>query len=175
MPCRRGFTLIELLVVVAIIAVLAALCVSRDRQLHALMAAEIAMEHHLGLTCDPVEGYVQIPCIERNMTGCLRAFESASFSLLTDGRHLVSFDEVVEVMYRTGLDLQRDYLGEVYRDAGRLHAHDLLGRRVGLALDDGAGARRLRVGGNHGEDQQTDQREPVRHGRNSRPGIHTRS
>ena len=72
-------------------------------------AAEIAMEHHLGLTCDPVEGYVQIPCIERNMTGCLRAFESASFSLLTDGRHLVSFDEVVEVMYRTGLDLQSAY------------------------------------------------------------------
>lgn len=72
-------------------------------------AAEIAMEHHLGLTCDPVEGYVQIPCIERNMTACLRAFESASFSLLTDGRHLVSFDEVVEVMYRTGLDLQSAY------------------------------------------------------------------
>ena len=72
-------------------------------------AAEIAMEHHLGLTCDPVEGYVQIPCIERNMTGCLRAFESASFSMLTDGRHLVSFDEVVEVMYRTGLDLQSAY------------------------------------------------------------------
>jgi L-serine dehydratase len=72
-------------------------------------AAEIGMEHHLGLTCDPVEGYVQIPCIERNMTACLRAFECASFSLLTDGRHLVSFDEVVEVMYRTGLDLQSAY------------------------------------------------------------------
>ncbi|MCL4200873.1 MAG: L-serine ammonia-lyase, iron-sulfur-dependent, subunit alpha [Pirellulaceae bacterium] len=72
-------------------------------------AAEIGMEHHLGLTCDPVEGYVQIPCIERNMTACLRAFECASFSMLTDGRHLVSFDEVVEVMYRTGLDLQSAY------------------------------------------------------------------
>lgn len=72
-------------------------------------AAEIGMEHHLGLTCDPVEGYVQIPCIERNMTACLRAFECASFSLLTDGRHLVSFDDVVEVMYRTGLDLQSAY------------------------------------------------------------------
>ncbi len=72
-------------------------------------AAEIGMEHHLGLTCDPVEGYVQIPCIERNMTACLRAFECASFSLLTDGRHLVSFDDVVEVMYRTGLDIQSAY------------------------------------------------------------------
>ena len=72
-------------------------------------AAEIGMEHHLGLTCDPVEGYVQIPCIERNMTACLRAFECASFSLLTDGRHLVSFDDVVEVMYRTGQDLQSAY------------------------------------------------------------------
>jgi len=72
-------------------------------------AAEIGMEHHLGLTCDPVEGYVQIPCIERNMTACLRAFECASFSMLTDGHHLVSFDEVVEVMYRTGLDLQSAY------------------------------------------------------------------
>lgn len=72
-------------------------------------AAEIGMEHHLGLTCDPVEGYVQIPCIERNMTACLRSFECASFSLLTDGKHLVSFDDVVEVMYRTGLDLQSAY------------------------------------------------------------------
>lgn len=72
-------------------------------------AAEIGMEHHLGLTCDPVEGYVQIPCIERNMTACLRAFECASFSLLTDGHHLVSFDEVIEVMYRTGRDIQSAY------------------------------------------------------------------
>jgi len=72
-------------------------------------AAEIGMEHHLGLTCDPVEGYVQIPCIERNMTACLRAFECGSFSTLTDGHHLVSFDEVIEVMYRTGLDLQSAY------------------------------------------------------------------
>ena len=72
-------------------------------------AAEVAMEHNLGLTCDPVEGFVQIPCIERNMTASLRAFESASFSLLTDGHHLVSFDDAVEVMYRTGHDLQSAY------------------------------------------------------------------
>lgn len=72
-------------------------------------AAEMAMEHHLGLTCDPVEGFVQIPCIERNMTACLRAFECAAFSMMTDGEHLVSFDDVVEVMYRTGHDLQAAY------------------------------------------------------------------
>jgi L-serine dehydratase len=85
-------------------------------------AAEMGMEHHLGLTCDPVEGYVQIPCIERNMTACLRAFECASFALLTDGRHLVTFDEVIEVMYRTGKDLQSRYretaaggLAEIWR------------------------------------------------------------
>jgi L-serine dehydratase len=72
-------------------------------------AAEVGMEHHLGLTCDPVEGYVQIPCIERNMTACLRAFECAAFAMLTDGHHRVSFDDVVEVMYRTGHDLQAAY------------------------------------------------------------------
>jgi L-serine dehydratase len=72
-------------------------------------AAEIAMEHHLGLTCDPIEGYVQIPCIERNMIACLRAFECASFSVTTDGRHLVSFDDVIEVMYRTGQDMRSAY------------------------------------------------------------------
>jgi len=77
-------------------------------------AAEIAMEHHLGLTCDPVEGYVQIPCIERNMTAALRAFECATFSLLTDGRHLISFDDVIAVMDETGHDLQ-----QAYRETGR--------------------------------------------------------
>jgi L-serine dehydratase len=69
-------------------------------------AAEMAMEHNLGLTCDPIEGYVQIPCIERNMNAALRAIECAAFTLLTDGRHLISFDDVIEVMNRTGRDLQ---------------------------------------------------------------------
>jgi L-serine dehydratase len=88
-------------------------------------AAEIGMEHHLGLTCDPVLGYVQIPCIERNMTACLRAFECASFSLLTDGRHLVSFDDVIEVMDRTGRDLQ-----SAYRETARGGLADLWRRRM---------------------------------------------
>ena len=72
-------------------------------------AAEMAMEHNLGLTCDPIEGYVQIPCIERNMNAALRALECAAFTLLTDGRHLVSFDDVIEVMNATGRDLQAAY------------------------------------------------------------------
>ena len=89
-------------------------------------AAEIGMEHHLGLTCDPVEGYVQIPCIERNMTACLRAFECASFSLLTDGKHLVSFDDVIDVMYRTGIDIQ-----SAYRETARGGLAELWRRRAG--------------------------------------------
>jgi L-serine dehydratase len=72
-------------------------------------AAEIAMEHLLGLTCDPVEGYVQVPCIERNLVACLRAFESATYALLTDGKHLVTFDDVIAVMKQTGRDLQSAY------------------------------------------------------------------
>lgn len=88
-------------------------------------AAEIGMEHHLGLTCDPVLGYVQIPCIERNMTACLRAFECGSFALLTDGRHLVSFDDVIEVMDRTGRDLQ-----SAYRETARGGLAELWRRRM---------------------------------------------
>ena len=72
-------------------------------------AAEIAMEHSLGLTCDPIEGYVQVPCIERNMVACLRAFETATYALLTDGKHLITFDDVIAVMRRTGCDLQSAY------------------------------------------------------------------
>jgi L-serine dehydratase len=72
-------------------------------------AAEIGMEHHLGLTCDPIEGYVQIPCIERNAIGGVRAIECASFALFSDGRHRISFDTVVETMYQTGLDLASGY------------------------------------------------------------------
>ena len=72
-------------------------------------AAEMAMEHHLGLTCDPVMGLVQIPCIERNAIGAMRALECATYALLGDGRHTISFDEVVEVMYDTGRDLQSAY------------------------------------------------------------------
>ncbi len=68
-------------------------------------AAEIGLEHFLGLTCDPVMGLVQIPCIERNALAANRSVTAAEYALLSDGRHRVSFDEVVTAMMRTGHDL----------------------------------------------------------------------
>lgn len=72
-------------------------------------SAEVAMEHHLGLTCDPVHGYVQIPCIERNAVAAMRAVDSAYLSLLLGKHKSVSFDTVVETMYETGRDLNSHY------------------------------------------------------------------
>lgn len=72
-------------------------------------AAEMGIEHHLGLTCDPVGGYVQIPCIERNGLAAGRAYESAVYAMFSDGRHRVSFDEVVQTMKETGKDIHSSY------------------------------------------------------------------
>jgi len=72
-------------------------------------AAEMGLEHHLGLTCDPVAGLVQIPCIERNAMAAARAIDSAAFALLSDGRHRISFDQVVAAMKSTGKDLPSLY------------------------------------------------------------------
>lgn len=72
-------------------------------------AAEMGLEHHLGLTCDPLMGLVQVPCIERNAMACMRALDHASFALMGDGRHKVSFDDVVEVMLETGTALPSLY------------------------------------------------------------------
>lgn len=72
-------------------------------------AAEMGLEHHLGITCDPVCGLVQIPCIERNAFAALRAFDANLKAMLSDGKHLVSFDRVVEVMKETGHDLPSIY------------------------------------------------------------------
>ena len=72
-------------------------------------AAEMGLEHHLGLTCDPIDGYVQIPCIERNAVAAARALECAAFSLLSDGKHRIPFDTIVTTMNRTGKDLQTKY------------------------------------------------------------------
>ena len=65
-------------------------------------AAEMGLEHHLGLTCDPVCGLVQVPCIERNAIAAARAFDANAYATLSDGSHMVSFDKVVEVMNETG-------------------------------------------------------------------------
>ena len=72
-------------------------------------AAEIGLEHHLGMTCDPVYGYVQIPCIERNAMGAQRALDAANYALLTDGSHYISFDQCVLTMKETGIDLHDNY------------------------------------------------------------------
>ncbi|MBL6457657.1 L-serine ammonia-lyase [Belnapia sp. T6] len=72
-------------------------------------AAEIGLEHNLGLTCDPVAGLVQVPCIERNAIGAVKAINAARLSLHGDGRHLVSLDQVVATMRQTGLDMSHKY------------------------------------------------------------------
>jgi L-serine dehydratase len=76
-------------------------------------AAEMGLEHHLGLTCDPVNGMVQIPCIERNVFAAAQALTCARYACSTDGSHRVSFDEVVAVMKQTGHDLP-----SLYRETG---------------------------------------------------------
>lgn len=72
-------------------------------------AAEIALEHHLGLTCDPVCGLVQVPCIERNAFAALRALDANLYAMMSDGKHVISFDKVVETMKQTGKDLPSLY------------------------------------------------------------------
>ena len=72
-------------------------------------AAEIAMEHHLGLTCDPIGGLVQIPCIERNAFGAVKAVNAASLALRGDGQHRVSLDSVIRAMRETGRDMSHKY------------------------------------------------------------------
>jgi L-serine dehydratase len=72
-------------------------------------AAEIGIEHHLGMTCDPIGGLVQIPCIERNGMGAIKAITAASLAIKGDGTHFVSLDEAIETMRQTGADMQAKY------------------------------------------------------------------
>jgi L-serine dehydratase len=72
-------------------------------------AAEIGMEHNLGLTCDPVGGLVQIPCIERNAIGATKAITAAQLALSGDGHHYVALDRVIDTMRQTGVDMQAKY------------------------------------------------------------------
>ena len=72
-------------------------------------AAEIALEHHLGMTCDPVRGLVQVPCIERNGLGAIKAVSAASLSMRGDGTHLVPLDAAIETMRQTGADMSEKY------------------------------------------------------------------
>jgi L-serine dehydratase len=72
-------------------------------------AAEIALEHHLGMTCDPVKGLVQVPCIERNGLGAIKAVSAASLALRGDGQHFVPLDSAIETMRQTGMDMLEKY------------------------------------------------------------------
>lgn len=72
-------------------------------------AAEMGLEHHLGMTCDPIAGYVQVPCIERNAVAAIRAIDAAEYTSYTDGAHKVSFDEIVQTMVETGKDMNTKY------------------------------------------------------------------
>ena len=87
-------------------------------------AAEIGMEHNLGLTCDPIGGLVQIPCIERNAMGAIKAIDAARLALLGDGQHSVSLDKVIATMKRTGEDMN-----EIYKETS------LGGLAVGLSVN----------------------------------------
>ena len=78
-----------------------------NRQIEA--AAELGIEPQLGMTCDPIGGLVQMPCIERNGMGAVKAITAASLSLHSDGTHHVSLDQVIETMRSTGFDMQAKY------------------------------------------------------------------
>ncbi|MBU2645857.1 L-serine ammonia-lyase [bacterium] len=85
-------------------------------------AAEMGMEHHLGLTCDPVAGLVQIPCIERNAMAGARAIDCATYALLSDGSHRISFDDVIKTMTQTGHDMMSSYRETSTGGLARFHA-----------------------------------------------------
>ena len=94
-------------------------------------AAEIAMEHNLGLTCDPVNGLVQIPCIERNAVACMRAISAVNLSRFLHTTRKISFDEVIATMYQTGKDMNEKYretshggLAAIYGHCGKYQVND---------------------------------------------------
>ena len=92
-------------------------------------AAEIAMEHHLGLTCDPICGLVQIPCIERNAVAAKRAIDSANLAHMLVGTRTISFDMVVRTMYETGISMNR-----AFRETSEGGLARLYSRRAGSTV-----------------------------------------
>ncbi|MGO7653172.1 L-serine ammonia-lyase, iron-sulfur-dependent, subunit alpha, partial [Rhizobium ruizarguesonis] len=72
-------------------------------------AAEIALEHHLGMTCDPIAGLVPVPCIEHNALGAVKAVTAASLAIKGDGQHFVPLDAWIETMRQTGHDMSEKY------------------------------------------------------------------
>jgi len=92
-------------------------------------AAEMGLEHHLGLTCDPVDGLVQIPCIERNALAASRALDCATYALMSDGDNRVSYDDVLATMMQTGLDMNNDYRETSRGGLARFFKEKLLRRK----------------------------------------------
>ncbi len=89
-------------------------------------AAEMGLEHHLGLTCDPVDGLVQIPCIERNALAAARALDCATYALISDGEHRISYDDVLAAMMQTGLDMKTEYRETAKGGLARFFKNNLL-------------------------------------------------
>jgi len=88
----------------------AGLCAAKGRTPQQIEnAAEIALEHHLGMTCDPVQGLVQVPCIERNGFGAIKAYTAATLALRGDGSHFMPLDSCIEAMKRTGQEMSTKY------------------------------------------------------------------
>ena len=85
-------------------------------------SAEIAMEHHLGLTCDPVMGLVQIPCIERNAVAAMRSVNAVNLSRFLSATRRISLDEVIATMYQTGLDLNEKYRETAHGGLAQIHS-----------------------------------------------------
>lgn len=96
-------------------------------------AAEMGLEHFLGLTCDPILGLVQVPCIERNALASMRAMECANYVLSSQFPNLISFDEIVSVMYKTGLDMQNSYKETSLGGLAELYTNRIL-RIKGMGL-----------------------------------------
>lgn len=91
-------------------------------------AAEMGLEHHLGLTCDPVDGLVQIPCIERNALAASRALDCATYALMSDGHNRVSYDDVLATMMQTGKDMNQAYRETAQGGLARFFKEKFLGK-----------------------------------------------
>ena len=92
-------------------------------------AAEMGLEHHLGLTCDPVDGLVQIPCIERNALAASRAIDCATYAIASDDDNRVSYDDILATMMQTGKDMNSDYRETAKGGLARFFQEKILRRK----------------------------------------------
>jgi L-serine dehydratase len=93
-------------------------------------AAEMGLEHHLGLTCDPVDGYVQIPCIERNPLAASRAIDCATYAIVSsDNDNRVCYDDILATMMQTGIDMNSKYRETAQGGLAKLFKDRFLGRK----------------------------------------------